>query len=191
MKHNGKVLIAGLAIIIVTNVIALAGVANNRTGKADAVAELTERELGLPYRYGMNKENTGLGLRINCRIEDAQNYFYGNNNCLGDPAWLNKQKLLELGFTLQPNRERTPGRSIYRNELPRKVYLVLEYNGAAYQRTLARAEEELSEQQALLANNPGQEEFTKRAETAQNKLHSEQHRNSRCSRSMPLWTRAL
>ena len=40
-------------------------------------------------------------------------------------------------------------------------------------------EEELSEQQALLANNPGQEEFEKRVEDAAKKLNSEQHHNSR------------
>ena len=51
---KGKIFIAGLAIIIVTNIVALAGVAYNRSGEPDAVVELTERELGLPYRYGMN-----------------------------------------------------------------------------------------------------------------------------------------
>ena len=176
---KGKIFIAGLAIIIVTNIVALAGVAYNRAGEPDAVVELTERELGLPYRYGMYKENTGLGLRINRRIEDAQRYFYGNTNCWGNPAWLDREKLIELGFKLQPQPEKSAGRLAFEKELPREVYLVLQYDGAAHQRVVSSAEEELGEQQALLANNPGQEEFEKRVEDAAKKLNNEQHHNSR------------
>lgn len=180
MKLNVKILIAGLAIIIGTNVVALIGVAYNRSGEPDAIVELTERELGMPYRYRMNKENTGLGLRINCRIEESeQNYSYGNFNCWGNPAWLNKEKLIELGFTFKPRKEKGEGFFPYDKTLPRKVYLVLEYNGAAYQRALASKEKALSEQQALLANNPDKAEFEKRVKNAQDKLDSEQHYNSR------------
>ncbi len=53
MKSNTKILIAGLGIIIATNVIALAGVAYNRPGQPEATIELTERELAMPYRYRM------------------------------------------------------------------------------------------------------------------------------------------
>ena len=179
MKQNSKILIAGLAIIIVTNVVALGGVAYNRAGEPDVVIELTERELGMAYRYRMNRENTGLGLRINCRLEYALRFYYGNNCRWGNPDWLNKGKLIELGFKLQPQDEKRAGRLAFEKELPRKVYLVLENNGAAHQRTVASAEEELSEQQALLANNSGQEEFEKRAEVAARKLNSERHHNSR------------
>ena len=56
---NTKILIAGLAIIIATNVVALAGVAYNRSGNPEAQIELTERELAMPHRYRMNKENRG------------------------------------------------------------------------------------------------------------------------------------
>jgi hypothetical protein len=179
MKLDFKILIAGLVIIVVTNVIALAGVAYNRAGEPDAVVELTERELGMPYRYRMNKENTGLGLRINCRVEAAQYYNYGNRNCRGYPVWLDKAKLIELGFKLQPRAEKSTGRQAFEKELPRKVYLVLEYNGAAHQRAVTSAEIELGEQRALLINNPGQEEFEKRVEEAQKKLDGEQFYNSR------------
>jgi len=179
MKLNYRILIAGLAIIIVTNVVALAGVAYNRAGEPDAVVELTERELGLPFRYRMNKENTGLGLRIVCRLETTQPYFYGNNNCRGNPAWLNKQKLIDLGFKLQPRDEKSTGHPAFEKELPRKVYLVLEYNGASHQRVVTSAEIKLGEQRALLINNPGQEEFEKRVEETQKKLDAEQYYNSR------------
>ena len=99
MKRNVKILIAGLSIIIVTNVIALGGVAYNRSGEPDALVELTERELDIAYRYGLERENTGLRLNINCRVETLQDdYAYANNNCWGNPVWLDQQKLIELGF---------------------------------------------------------------------------------------------
>lgn len=180
MKLNVKILIAGLVIIIGTNVVALVGVAYNRSGEPDAVVELTERELSMPYRYRMNKENTGLGLRINCRLEmDAQVYGYGYTNCLGNPAWLNQEKLTELGFSFKSRKEKEEGYFSYEKALPRTVYLVLEYNGAAYQSALASKEKELSEEKALLANNPGKAEFAKRVKSAQDKLNGERNSNSR------------
>lgn len=178
-KLNGKVLGVGLAIIVFTNVVALAGVAYNRSGEPDAVVELTERELGMPYRYGMNKENTGLALRINCRIENAGHYQYGNPDCRGNPEWLNSAKLIELGFTLEhPDDNGTPRRAFQR-ALPHKVYLVLELNGKAYQRAISNAETKLREERALLAGNPGKEEFEERVAQAEKSLDAEQHINSR------------
>jgi len=166
MKHNSKILIAGLTIIIVTNVVALAGVAYNRSGEPDAVVELTERELSMPYRYGMDDENTGLGLNINCR------------NCWS-PDWLNEEKLIELDFELQPLQEISEWRLDYDKTLPRKVYLVLEYNGAMHQRAVANAEKELAEKQVQLATDPNSEEFKDSVEYAENELNNEQHHNSR------------
>ena len=179
MTRNRATLIAGLGIIIVTNAIALAGVAYNRSGEPDAVLELSERELRMPHYYRMNKENTGLGLRISCRVDDGQSHGYASSNCNGRPVWLDQEKLIELGFDLKERNEDIAGLLDDNNDLPRKVYLVLEYNGAAYRKALADAAQNLHEQQALLANNPGKEEFEKRAEKAQQRLDNEQHRNSR------------
>ena len=178
-KSNLRILIAGLAIIIGTNVIALAGVAYNRSGEPEAQVELTERELGLPNRYRMRKENTGLALRINCRVEEAEYTSYGNANCWGTPAWLDQNKLRELGFeTGKPSEQVARGYS-NRYETPRKVYLVLEFDGAAHQRAVTNAEKELGKQQELLASNPGKKEFENRVEQAQQSLEREQHNNSR------------
>ena len=167
MKQNSKILIAGLAIIIVTNVVALAGVVYNRSGEPDGVIELTERELGMPYRYRMNKENTGLGLSIDCI------------DCWGSPDWFTQAKLIELGFAFQPKQEKGEWLVGYDKVLPRKVYLVLEYDGPAYRQALVDAENELVEEQALLSSNPGIEEFINRVKYAQNQLDRELHYNSR------------
>jgi hypothetical protein len=170
--NNTRILIVGLAIIIVTNVVALAVVAYNRSGQPEAMIELTERELAMPYRYGMFKENTGLGLRIKCRLEGDSYYGYGN--CNGIPKWFNREKLVELGFKLQPLQDKGAGRYAWEKELPRQAYIVLEYDGAAHQRALVKAEQELDAQQQLLDNNPDKEEFEKRVKRAKEKLEGEQ-----------------
>ena len=180
MKLSTKILIAGLAIIVVTNVVALGGVAYNRSGEPDAIVELTERELSLPYRYGINNEDTGLGLRINCRIEESgQGYSYGNNSCRGNPAWLNSEKLLELGFEPQPKPKKIEKRMAFDKPLPRKAFIVLEYNGPAYQRTLIKAEQDRNEQLLQLSENTDTEKYEKRVKHIKDKLENEHHHNSR------------
>ena len=179
MMRKHATLIAGLGIIIASNVIALAGVAYNRSGAPDTLIELSERELRMPSFYRMSRENTGLSLRINCRVDDGQSHGYANSHCNGRPVWLDQAKLIELGFDLKNRDAGNEGLFDNTIELPREIYLVLEYNGAAYQKALAEAAQNLREQQALLANNPGKEEFEKRAERAQKRFDNEQHRNSR------------
>ncbi|MEW5756095.1 MAG: DUF4824 family protein [Pseudomonadota bacterium] len=179
MKLNTKILIAGAAIIIATNAIALIGVAYNRSGEPDAIVDLTERELGMPYDYGFDEENSGLALRINCRVENnANNDYYNSYSCFGIPNWLNEEKLIQLGFDL--NQDTTEDPYEYRNrQLPQKVYIVMEYNGPAHQRAIDYRQQELAKEQALLANNPDNEEFKERVKDATAKLEAEQHYNGR------------
>lgn len=177
----GKWLVLGLgvALIAVTNLVALGGVAYNRAGQPEAVVTLSERELGMPYRYGMLKENTGIQLQLNCRIEDNPSYAYGYADCSGMPEWLDRDKLNELGFRLRPESEATTDNGSYGRELPRKVYVVLEFDGPAYERAVARAERELAEQTALMASNPGKAQFQSSAKQAQKALDDERRHSSR------------
>jgi hypothetical protein len=179
MKAKMKVLIAGLSIIIVTNVVALGGVAYNRSGQPEALLELTERELGIGYRYGLERDNTGLSLSINCRLEILENdYGYGNSNCWGEPRWLSQEKLVELGFEFE-NYDKDLNYRDHERVLPKDVYLVLEYDGATYQRVLRSKEQILREEQTLQDNNPDNPEFDERVEQASKNLLSEQNFNSR------------
>ncbi len=179
MKRNIKILLAGLAIIILTNVVALGGVAYNRSGEPDALVDLTERELDIAYQYGLERDSTGLSLSINCRIETIQNdYAYGNSNCWGAPLWLDKDKLIELGFEFKPYEQNKS----YRYDegvLPRDVYLVLEFDGETHRRVLQRSEEHLAEEQALKINNPDKSEFEERVKRASEILQAEQNYSSR------------
>ncbi len=181
MKRNHRMLIAGLTIILVTNVVALGGVAYNRSGEPDALVEFTERELEIPYRYsyGFNSENTGLGLNFNCRLEEENGYGYGNPNCRGKPQWLNEEKLTELGFDFPAEVEEGYNYYIGNKSLPRKVYLVLEYNGAAHRRAIAVREKHLAKQRALLLQTPEDEGNKKKVKDAETSLKNEQLYRSR------------
>ncbi len=179
MKQNLKVLIAGLATIVLTNVIALGGVAYNRSGEPNAQVTFSEREVNLSYHYGIERDNKGIRLNIDCRVESVQfDYAYGNQNCWGNPVWLDKDKLLKLGFEFHPYEKRENYRA-YDKSLPKDVYLVLELNGDSYLRALAGAESFLTDEQALLLNNPDNEKFIQRVKQAQEKLEAEQRYNSR------------
>ncbi len=179
MKLNGKILVAGLSIIILSNLVALGGVAYNRSGEAEALIELSEREIGLDYRYGLEQHSTSLSLSFNCRVENRQNdYSFANSHCSGQPHWLGKQKLIELGFNFEPY-DQAKGYGYNGKDLPRDVYVVLEYDGDSHRRALAAREAELAREIALRDNNPGNKEFDERVSKAREKLVAEQRFNSR------------
>ena len=59
------------------------------------------------------------------------------------------------------------------------MYLVLEFDGATYQRILEKKEKNLSDEQALKINNPDNPEFEERLKKAEENLTAEQTYNSR------------
>ena len=139
---------AGIAIILLTNVIVFSGVAYNRSGVPESQISLTERELRLPFAYGMQSENTGISLRLLYRVKDSGKKglrFYNYGYYSGDIDWLDEAKLASLG--LDVTRVKTSDDNKYgvtgsRNRQETEVIFVLEYDGPAYQETLANAKEE-------------------------------------------------
>ncbi|MFT7823310.1 MAG: DUF4824 family protein [Sulfurimonas sp.] len=57
-----KLFLIAFLILILTNLIVLYGVFNNKKGEPESQIILTERELQVPY--STSKENSGLSLRI-------------------------------------------------------------------------------------------------------------------------------
>ena len=129
------VAVAGLAIIVATNVVVLAGVMYNRSGEPTAVLTLTERELSLPYRIGLPGENSGVSLQLRWAQpldEEA-------------PVWLNDEKLSALGFDVETLRGDSAWEAGRRGRsLPREALVVLEYDGAAYRSAVADLQTELA-----------------------------------------------
>ena len=90
----------GIAIIVVTNAVALAGVWWNRQPPADSNPALSERELSLPWRGPRLRENSGLALDLRWRVIDREGAEFGSGFPFnsGTPQWLDAGRMAALGF---------------------------------------------------------------------------------------------
>lgn len=162
-------LLAGLALIILTNALALTGVWYNRQGQPDSSLLLSERELRRDHE-GPRRENSGLALSLDWRSplsDDAKNRY--------ESRPLQEEQLLALGFA--PLDEKNPG--YYQRYGKREVLVVLEFDGPAYQAELQRAAAELQQASARLAKLPHDEELQSAEKTAREYLASQRERDSR------------
>ena len=173
-------LVAGLALIVVTNAIALGGVAWNRSGEPESVLKLTQRELWEPRGYGLGREEGGLQLNMRWRTlaADPDLALYGDFQ--GTPEWLDQTKLASLGFDVSPPPAARRAASRYDRQLPREALVVLELDGPSYQKALERARARAAKEAAKAAegkakSGPGSPaqmtaEFLKREETSNSRL---------------------
>jgi hypothetical protein len=171
-------LIAGLALILLTNAVALLGVYRNRSGDPESLLTLTQRELRQPYGWGMDRENSGMSLQINWRVpsgEKYQPYFYSG----GNPVWLDQDKMESLGFDVNPPKEMQENFRWASRQLSREVLLVLELDGPAYQQSLQQAQQYAAEQDAKLAVQPNDKSLQQLAKTAHDQARMEEDNNSR------------
>lgn len=177
-----RFLLAGVALIAVTNAVALLGVAYNRAGTPESVLKLSQRELGLPYSWADESENSGLALNLRWRVlaeETGQPEWLDHTGSGGTPAWLNKSKLAALGFDVSKAEGAPESGRHYGKQLSREVLLILELSGPAYQQVLQRARQRVAREEALQAANPGRKEFEQRAKSAREQLGREELENSR------------
>ena len=178
MRLNTRSLLGGLAIILLSNAIALGGVAYNRSGQPTSRITLTERELRLPYSYGFQKENSGVSVSLNWRVFDLKNTRNWGGSWQQTP-WFDQQKLAALGFDVSYPLDKPDSIKRYRRVLSREVFLVLEYNGETYQKVLQQRRDKLKEEENLLQQNPGKKEFESRVKNARRALDIEETGTSR------------
>jgi len=157
----------GVALLVATNAVVLGGAAYNRGGEPDATLALTERETQLPYPWGFESENSGLSLRLHVRtlealpthgairIYDLGGYAYGN------PQWLDRKKLTELGFDLSTPANDPSGMRRYQKQLPKPAFLVLEMEGEAYRASLKRVEDYAAREKTTQAARALEDERSK------------------------------
>ena len=176
MNRHIRILIIGAALILGGNAVALIGVAYNRSGEPDAVLQLSDRELTRPYSYSFrgSKENSGVSLRLNWRnAGDAQPFLPGILGRQGGATrWLDKDKLAELGFDVDADPQDLDSLRPYKMTLPRKAYVVLEFNGPVYRAVVQQREAELDE-------DPGNQDYERFLKSAQRQLDDERNKNSR------------
>jgi hypothetical protein len=174
-KHT---LIAGLALILLTNAVALLGVYRNRSGEPESMLTLTQRELQQPYGWGMTRENSGVSLHINWRVPSAEKYWPGSYSG-GSPAWLDNEKMASLGFDVSADANMQDKTRMSKRQLGKEVLLVLELDGPAYQQALQRAREYAAEQDAKLAALPDNKAMQDNAKRAHEEARREEQENSR------------
>lgn len=175
-----RTLIAGIALIALTNAIALGGVAWNRSGEPDSVLTLTQRELSNPYRFGFDRDSGGLQLRLRARVLNVESAaaFYADH--YGTPEWLDRAKLGALGFDVSERPDAPSGSRRYGRLLPRETLMVLEIDGPAWRKALERARKRAENEAAKVTAGTGKmgpgtpahnaAEFLKREETSNSRL---------------------
>ena len=123
-----------VAVVLAGNAVVLIGVARNRSGGPRALIELTERELLIPT---VEEENSGLSLELRWdnrsrrwphRFEDG-------------PGWFDRRKLEELGYDCRVDPADPAADKHYQRALPIEAFIVLEYEGEAWQQWLAKPPE--------------------------------------------------
>jgi len=180
MMKWSHTLIAGCSLILLTNAVVLLGAAYNRSDEPESLLKLTQRELR--HNHWNDKDNSGITLRLDWRIASAQRndsdieYYEGK---WGTPAWLDKDKMAELGFDVARLAGTYQDGRHYKEALPREALLVLELDGRTYQQALRRAAEYAEQARAKQVGNPKDENGKERVESAEKYYQSELRDNSR------------
>lgn len=173
-------LIAGVALILIVNAIALAGVVYNRSGEPESRVQLSERELRLPYGRLNSKENSGVALNLTWRVQagnDTPETYYAYSSYGGTASWLDEAKLVALGFDV--SQEQNHAGKKFKHQRTKEVLLVLELDGSAYRQSLERARQKADDEEKLNEANPGNKEFAQRTKAAKERLVREELENSR------------
>lgn len=170
-------LIAGLALVTTTNLVALGGAAYNRSGEPDSTLAVTQRELQLPYEGFRRSENSGLTMHLRWRVlqtTEIKSVFAFDGEGGGSPAWLDAAKMAELGFDQKPpvNRAGTDADWRHQRQLPKDVLVVLEMDGPVYQQALEHARHAAKEVELKNERGEGRKD-------AQEIIDNEEHRRSR------------
>jgi hypothetical protein len=165
MRKHGMLLAIGLLVLV--NAIVLTGIVYNRSGEPSATITLTERELPLVsyYRYD-DRENTGLSLRLDWS-KGEQSLPWGPSQ--GERAednekgWFDKTKLEAIGFDCSLPVNDPKAEVHYQRMLPRKTFVVLEYEGSAWKAWLEKERKDLAETETKAQKGAVTQEDLKRA----------------------------
>jgi len=169
LKQRGW-LLAGLALILLSNAWVLGSVAYNRSGEPRSLLLLSERELR-PLHEWDRRDNSGVALWPRVRMQEHEGI-----KRYGPP--LSAQSMRQLGFEL-PAEDDDKALARFQHAQSRPALLVLEMDGAAYQGSVAARRAQLREAEAELARFPGDEKREQALQTARRGLQQELEEASR------------
>lgn len=142
MRRGGMWL--ALAVVVLVNLVVLAGVAYNRSGTPDARMVLTARELPASWGFdgiGSSGENSGLSLRIDW-LRDPE----------GEQSLFTREKMEALGFQF-PSPKQYADWEHYKQPLDRMAFALFEYGGARWDMAMKAKQAELAKQMSLAGND--------------------------------------
>jgi hypothetical protein len=112
--------IAALAVIAATNIVLLSSARWNRSGNADAIVRLTERELSLPWNR--SERNSADEVQFDFTPDPEQDRY------------LEAAKLEALGFDTHVPAEPKAAEIFFRHQLSRRAFGAYEFEGSAWTR---------------------------------------------------------
>jgi len=155
-RETRHYLLAGLGLILAINLIALGGVAYNRSGEAESRLLLSERELPrLNPRY--SPEDTAVTLNLTWqmvpRAEDDEPFRHG----------LSERQMLQLGYVKRPPEACTPRCP---RAAEREALVALELDGPIYRLQPVRHRQRLTRAEQAAVLLPEDKSLRQRAEHA-------------------------
>jgi hypothetical protein len=159
-------LLAGLALILLSNAVALAGVWYNRQGEPESRLLLSERELRRSWD-GPHKENSGLMLRLDWRM--VRHNWSGEDSCRSEHG-LTEAQMEAVGLPVNDSRSQRDAQ---------QAWAVFELNGPAYRQSLRQAEVQLQEAINKLQQLPEHKRLKQEEKSARRALEDERFTESR------------
>ncbi len=152
-----KFIVTSVFLLLLTNIVVLAGVAYNRSGDPLLTIELTERELPIVVSASSKDENSGTTLSLKWHILSSDKDPEYLSTTYGSSAWLDDEKLTELGFDMKKFKSEPDKYRHRTSHLATEAVLVLEYQGDAYLKALAFVKEKEEQLRLMVAEYPGDE----------------------------------
>jgi len=166
-----NLMLLGFVLVCLSNAVLLLGVRSNRAGEPESVVMLTERELGLESRYGMDRENSGLSFNLGWQSPCGSGYYHDTENDCKD--WFDEKKLKELGFKDLTGLE--SGRLIQSKD----VFIALEYQGGLFRESLKKAEEQWKKEERTFIQSDKGKDARETLDSARRELEHRRNNSTR------------
>jgi hypothetical protein len=175
-----RALLLGVALILLSNAIVLAGVAYNRSGEQESALQLTERELSLQRWHWPQNENSSVDLYLKWRVayslppddQPRSDWYHGIH-------WLQPEQLRELGFEVEGDLNSGQRANQLSSQLSRRAWLVLEHDGPAYQAELDILRRKLERAASLVQARPDDDQLGVDLQAARSALEYAERAESR------------
>ena len=127
---KSPLLLAAVALLVVSNAFVLAHVAMNRSGQPDSEIDLSAREL---QYQGSRSDDSSVVLTLHWENTAPEYLTVGQT---APPGWFDQKKLEELGFDLSVPASSPRAQRFYVNLRSREAFVALEFEGPEWEQWL-------------------------------------------------------